>query len=175
MDHLEATVGLCNALLDISSTKRLGPFSGFTAIMHNNVTPVSPVVSSFASSSIKDHPPSTLKPSSSRLSTLEIPEDNTANARTKLDEDSAQSVRSEDGFLGLDQLAARDRAYALLLSLTKLGTGWDSSGAWFTLARAYEESGQMGKAREVLWWCIELEDTVPIRHWRNAEAHGYVL
>ncbi|MCJ1417392.1 hypothetical protein MMC32_003735, partial [Xylographa parallela] len=65
----------------------------------------------------------------------------------------------------LDRLAARDRAYGLLSSLTKLGTGWDNSEAWFALARAYEESGQVGKAKEVLWWVVELEDKRPIRVW----------
>jgi cargo-transport protein YPP1 len=53
----------------------------------------------------------------------------------------------------------------LLSSLTKLGRGWDYSEAWFSLARAYEESGQVGKAKEVLWWCVELEDTRPVRGW----------
>ena len=65
----------------------------------------------------------------------------------------------------LDRLAARDRAYGLLSSLTKLGTGWDNSQAWFALGRAYEESGQVEKAKEVLWWVVELEDKRPIRGW----------
>ncbi|TID16135.1 filamentation protein-like protein [Venturia nashicola] len=65
----------------------------------------------------------------------------------------------------LNRLAARDRAYGLLNTLTKLGSGWDYSEAWFLLARAYEESGQVGKAKEVLWWCVELEDTRPVRGW----------
>ncbi|MCJ1282958.1 hypothetical protein MMC26_002285 [Xylographa opegraphella] len=65
----------------------------------------------------------------------------------------------------LDRLAARDRAYGLLSSLTKLGTGWDNSEAWFALARAYEESGQVEKAKEVLWWVVELEEKRPIRSW----------
>ncbi|KKY20543.1 putative filamentation protein [Diplodia seriata] len=54
----------------------------------------------------------------------------------------------------LNRLAARDRAYSLLSSLTKLGTGWDYSEAWFALARAYEEGGQVQKAKDVLWWKI---------------------
>jgi tetratricopeptide (TPR) repeat protein len=65
----------------------------------------------------------------------------------------------------LNRLAARDRAYGLLSSLTKLGTGWDYSEAWFALAKCYEQSGQVEKAKEVLWWCVELEDTRPIRPW----------
>lgn len=56
----------------------------------------------------------------------------------------------------VDRLASRDRAYGLLSNLTKLGSGWNYSEAWFALGRAYEESGQADKAKEVLWWCVEL-------------------
>ena len=75
----------------------------------------------------------------------------------------------------LSRLAARDRAYGLLSTLTKLGAGWDYSEAWFALARAYEESGQVEKAKEVLWWCVELEDTHPVRDWRCVALGGFVL
>ncbi len=75
----------------------------------------------------------------------------------------------------LNRLAARDRAYGLLSTLTKLGAGWDYSEAWYALSRAYEESGQIDKTKEVLWWCVELEDTRPLREWRNVNLGGYVL
>jgi len=75
----------------------------------------------------------------------------------------------------LNRLAARDRAYGLLSTLTKLGTGWDHSEAWFTLARAYEESGQIEKTKDVLWWCVELEDTRPVRAWKHVTTGGFVL
>lgn len=75
----------------------------------------------------------------------------------------------------LNRVAARDRAYGLLSCLTKLGSGWDNSEAWFALARAYEESGQTDKAKEVLWWCIELEDNRPLRDWKKVSVGGYVL
>ncbi|KAL2256693.1 hypothetical protein VTK26DRAFT_1267 [Humicola hyalothermophila] len=75
-----------------------------------------------------------------------------------------------------DRLAARDRAYGLLSGLTKLGSGWDDAEAWFALARAYEESGQLDKARDALWWCVELEDARGVRRWDVAGAgRGYVL
>lgn len=74
-----------------------------------------------------------------------------------------------------DRLAARDRAYTLLSGLTRLGTAWDSSEAWFALARAYEESGQPDKAKEVLWWCVELEEASGVRSWRNIAAGGYIV
>jgi hypothetical protein len=71
----------------------------------------------------------------------------------------------------LDRLAARDRAYFLLSTLTKLGAGWDYPEAWSGLARAYEASGQTEKAKEMLWWCVELEDSRPLRGW---EVVGWV-
>lgn len=75
----------------------------------------------------------------------------------------------------ISRLAARDRAYGLISMLTKTGTSWDNSEAWFTLSRAYEAGSQIEKAKEILWWCIELEDRKPIRHWWNLGAGGYVL
>ena len=74
----------------------------------------------------------------------------------------------------LDRLACRDRAYGLLSSLTKLGTGWADSEAWFALARAYEESGQVEKATEILWWVVELEEKKPVRDW-SVLGVGYKL
>lgn len=84
---------------------------------------------------------------------------------------SGQSPSPEE----LNRLAARDRAYGLLSTLTKLGSGWDDSEAWFALARAYEESGQIEKAKEVLWWCVELEDTKALRPWNCVGVGGFVL
>lgn len=75
----------------------------------------------------------------------------------------------------VDRLASRDRAYGLLSNLTKLGTGWNYSEAWFALARAHEESGQADKAKEVLWWCVELEEGMGIREWDCVNTGGYVL
>ncbi|KAI0834945.1 TPR-like protein [Hypoxylon sp. FL0890] len=75
----------------------------------------------------------------------------------------------------VDRLAARDRAYGLLSGLTKLGAGWNYSDAWFALARAHEESGQLDKAKEVLWWCVELEEGMGVREWNCVSANGYVL
>lgn len=75
----------------------------------------------------------------------------------------------------IDRLAARDRAYGLLTGLTKLGSGWNYSDAWFALARAHEESGQPDKAKEVLWWCVELEEAMGVREWSCVGVGGYVL
>lgn len=75
----------------------------------------------------------------------------------------------------LNRLAARDRAYGLLSSLTKGGEGWDDSEAWFALARAHELGGEVEKAKEILWWVVRLEDTRPLRRWECVNAGGYVL
>ncbi|KAL9602110.1 MAG: hypothetical protein Q9179_002645, partial [Wetmoreana sp. 5 TL-2023] len=72
---------------------------------------------------------------------------------------------AEDSPTLLSRLAARDRAYGLLSMLTKSGRGWADSEAWFALARAHEESGQVEKAKEALWWVVELEEGRPVRDW----------
>ncbi|GAB1320635.1 Filamentation protein [Madurella fahalii] len=74
-----------------------------------------------------------------------------------------------------DRLAARDRAHGLLSGLTKLGSGWNYSEAWLALARAYEESEQVEKARDALWWCVELEDGRGVREWSIVGAGSYIL
>lgn len=75
----------------------------------------------------------------------------------------------------MDRLTARERAQGLLSILTTLGCAWDNSEAWFSLARAHEQGEEIVKAKELLWWCIELEDKKPIRHWWNLGSGGYVL
>lgn len=73
--------------------------------------------------------------------------------------------KSEASSKLLSRLAARDRAYGLLSMLTKSGRGWDDSEAWSALAKVYEQSGQIDKAKEALWWVVELEDSRPLREW----------
>lgn len=75
----------------------------------------------------------------------------------------------------LNRLAARDRAYMLLTTLTRLGSGWDHSEAWYTLARAHELSKQIEKAKQALWWVVELEECRPVRPWREAGVGGLTL
>ncbi|KAG5927120.1 hypothetical protein E4U42_002569 [Claviceps africana] len=75
----------------------------------------------------------------------------------------------------VDRLSARERAFTLLSGLTRLGTGWDNSDAWFALARAHEEIGQAEKAKEVLWWCVELEEAKGVREWRSLSNGGYII
>lgn len=103
---------------------------------------------------------------------------NSSSARPpppNIDPDSLPEPYKAECLPLVDRLAARDRASTLLSGLTRLGTGWNYSEAWFALARAHEDSGQPDKAKEVLWWCVELEEAKGVRDWRSLGAGGYVL
>jgi hypothetical protein len=145
-NHPEAIVGLSNILLDI----------------YTKAIPLEPGTDSSIS------PPST-------FSSVPIISENGADHRTAHLTAHTPSAENQLSPPELNRLAARDRAYGLLSTLTKLGVGWDYSEAWFALARAYEESGQVEKTKEVLWWCVELEDTRPVRSWREVTLGGFVL
>ncbi|KLJ12970.1 hypothetical protein EMPG_12069 [Blastomyces silverae] len=149
-DHPSATVGLANLLLDI----------------YDQTLPL-------------EKPELDLDTITPGVSLLSYSSKRKASSQTHDDEqtngNSGPSLSQESTPEALDRLAARDRAYGLLSALTKLGSAWDNSEAWFALSRAYEQSGQIDKAKEVLWWCVELEDKKPIRHWWNVGSGGYVL
>lgn len=135
-DHAAATVGLCTILLDTYSA------------------PPAPAIPT-------DPPPST-----PTLASLPPPpskhDENSENSNSP---SSSSTNTPPNPPSRLSKLAARDRAYGLLSALTKSGTGWDNSEAWFALARAYEESGQVEKAKESLWWVVELEEGRAVREW----------
>ena len=66
------------------------------------------------------------------------------------------------------RLGARDRAFGLLMAVTKSGEGWNDPRAWYALARAYEASGQGGKALKCHKWVLELERGArPSAAWRS--------
>ena len=168
-DHVGATIGLSNILHDIYAQtisahlerKLLQPISerSPTRIKESSrpiLATVSPLPSSSKGLQSYDDP-----------DTLD-PLDQNSSTQSPLSASQDQSPEA------LDRLSARDRAYGLLSSLTKLGTAWDSSEAWFALARAYEESGQLERAKEVLWWVVELEGKRPIRDW-SCLGQGYSL
>ncbi|KAI9807365.1 MAG: hypothetical protein M1833_000108 [Piccolia ochrophora] len=163
-DHPSSTIGLCNVLLDLYA--QIVPPQ--QTLPNLTLRPLHPFLASHEASSnltsLKNHE------QASYTNAQQLPDPHLANGQ----KDSFQESRRSP--LSLDRLAARDRAYGLLSSLTKLGTGWDNSDAWFALARAYEEGGQLEKAKEVLWWCVELEEGKPVRHWQWAGGNrGYVL
>jgi cargo-transport protein YPP1 len=152
-DHTKATVGLSNILLDIFEQKgaRDEPSDG---------SPKSP-------GRPKKERKSSEAMNGSRNGTLV--ESGPMATRSHAGEELRKTPEN------LNRLAARDRAYGLLSNLTKLGTSWDDSEAWFALARATELSGQVEKSKEILWWCVELEDRRPVRSWRSITAGSYVL
>ncbi|OGE57223.1 hypothetical protein PENARI_c002G08433 [Penicillium arizonense] len=157
-DHPTATIGLANLLLDIWD-QTLSP-EPLNADVDLNVSRLSLLSE-------------TPKPKSAKaISTddLKVSRE-TENAGPDEAPSSAHDVDPQQ----LHRLAARDRAYGLLSALTKLGSSWDSSEAWYALSRAYEAGEQVEKLKEVLWWCIELEDRRPIRHWSNIGSGLYVL
>lgn len=137
-DHNAATVGLSNILLDY---------------YHNNVRASQPAAT------LAESPKP--KPILANLSTSK-PSTSAAHQGGRPD-----SLKPEASPTLLSRLAARDRAYGLLSMLTKSGRGWDDSEAWFALARAHEQSGQIDKAKEAFWWVVELEDSKPLRDWSS--------
>jgi hypothetical protein len=160
-DHPKATVGLANLLLDIWEEKIPAE------------PPQPSLEADLSNISLGDAPrhTSNFQPTmSTKSSTTTGP---TERKQQKKPDDG--SMFTKDSPESLNRLAARDRAYFLLSALTKLGSSWDDSEAWFALARAYEAGGQIQKSKDVLWWCVELEDRRPIRHWWNLGTGGYVL
>ena len=171
VDHAGATVGLANILLDIYSQKiPIQPKEPSLAgeqkpkTIENETT--LPVFSKFSGSQ-------TSGSGSGGVDRASAIVDGEVHEEPHSVPSPNSNPWSEDP-KALDRLAARDRAYGLLSALTKLGRGWDDSEAWFALARSYEESGQVEKAKEVLWWVVELEEKRPVRHWRCL-GEGYKL
>ncbi|KAH8645596.1 hypothetical protein BGZ60DRAFT_535876 [Tricladium varicosporioides] len=189
-DHPSATVGLSNILLDIYSKDLLPPPSIPPLVQpHSLHTPFASAIVNLIRSTNPSYPlPSTtIQPSSlftCPRGPLGLPTAKPVSSFASIhaeastpttDASSQQPTPSETPTALLDRLAARDRAYGLLSSLTKLGTGWNYSEAWFALSRAYEDGGQPNKAREVLWWCVELEEARGVRDWNSMGSGGYVL
>lgn len=184
-DHPVAIVGVSNILLDIYTEDLLpapsitplipsGPLSTPSASTLNTAT--TPIVQPSTSTPLQTFGPLGL-PSAHVLPLIKSLDtsDSDASTPTTATSNLSPSISNKESSTALlDRLAARDRAYGLLSGLTKLGTGWNYSEAWFALARAYELGGQADKAREVLWWCVELEEGRAVRGWEEAGG-GYVL
>lgn len=183
-DHPAAIVGLSNILLDIYSEKLLPtpaipPLDGHefyddTRLPRSSTspaplktlpyTPLGLVSDSCAAEAVSSGE------GDEKEETKAVGSDNDAR-----DEDELPAPYKASHLPLVDRLAARDRAFALLSGLTRLGAGWDYSDAWFALARAHEENGQLDKAKEVLWWCVELEEAMGVRDWRSLAGGGYII
>jgi hypothetical protein len=192
-NHPSATVGLSNILLDIFSEELIPPSSlpqlippgpqltPNASTVNTAVNTLNPHLSGSAQKTRISEPgplgisvPIQTKMSpllSNKTSSQPTQSINPAQPETN----STISKKTQR----LDRLAARDRAYGLLSNLTKLGSGWNFSEAWYALARAYELGGQETKARDVLWWCVELEESRPVRgfveSFGGGNGGGYVL
>ncbi|KAL2865649.1 putative filamentation protein (Rhf1) [Aspergillus lucknowensis] len=158
-DHPKATITLADLLLDIWDQKL--PLQPPEAGVEMPLATMTPPPSKEATASKSN--------GSKRLSRAGIPDSDKPKTQNP-----APTTEDEEPKL-INRIAARERAYFLLSALTKRGTSWDNSEAWFALSRAYEAVGQTQKLKEVLWWCIELEDRRPIRHWSNLGSGVYVL
>ena len=173
-DHPGATVGLSNLLLDVYSQKipSQSPQSSVQALLLSSESSVAMDDTAHGSGSASSSAP--LSPQTPRTpTTLGLPSTNPSpHLPPSTTPRPASSHRKTPE--ALNRLAARDRAYGLLSSLTKLGSAWDNSAAWFALARAYEEGGQLDRAKEVLWWVVELEEKRPVRGW-DCLGQGYSL
>ncbi|KAI1008109.1 hypothetical protein K3495_g123 [Podosphaera aphanis] len=186
-DHVSSIVGLSNILMDIYCKDLLPPPSVPALILPKNMTPTcSPsnttnVIATLNSQPSKIEFSDSSKATDRYLGLLADVAKNTGarnepiDCSSDLESISSNESTSKSSSTLLDRLAARDRAYGLLAAVTKTRAGWNSSEAWFALARAYEESGQSDRAKEVLWWCVELEESRAVRDWTIAGSGGYVL
>lgn len=193
-DHPSAIVGLSNILLDIYTGELSSPPLIPPLIIpgqSNTALPLSVITSTTSSSlgALSNGTPSRMPSSSIPIilhGPLGLPSIQSSISTTNnqhpgfslhnSSREATHDPHSHDSTTSLlDRIAARDRAYGLLSELTKLGSGWNYSEAWFALARAYEDGGQPDKAREVLWWCVELEEGRGVRDWGAVCGGGYVL
>ncbi|GIJ85540.1 hypothetical protein Asppvi_004399 [Aspergillus pseudoviridinutans] len=160
-DHVKATVCLANLLLDIWERKM----------------PVNrPAADDLHAEMSTLYLPATAQKSSAALNKIQNKDfDNLEDRPMPSNRQIPATDIEEDEPKLLNRIAARDRAFTLLSALTKRGTAWDNSEAWYALSRAHEASGDIEKLKEVLWWCVELEDRRPIRHWSNIGSGLYVL
>lgn len=159
-DHPEGMVGLSDLLMDIYEEKL--PAEEPVPSTQSVPEPPTPLIKEARPTLGRPTTSSTLP--SRRTSVVVEPEPMEMKER-KIDPSPAE----------LNRLAARDRAYMLLSTLTKQGAGWDDSDAWYTLARAHELSREIGKAKKALWWVVELENNRPIRPWKVVSPGGYTL
>lgn len=191
-DHPAATVGLSNILLDLYTEKIVPPkaFAGLNLVGGAENMPGTNQSTADIVSPPRKHKeaPKLLPTEPLGLGAFRTPKREPHAFKptsTVADPKSPSLAQHHDSQLAppykaesiplVDRLASRDRAYGLLSNLTKLGTGWNNSEAWFALGRAHEESGQMDKAKEVLWWCVELEEGMGVRKWDCVNGGGYVL
>lgn len=155
-DHPASIIGLSELLMDIYEEKMPAE------------PPQAPLqlLPSASGSLISEARPSLTRPNSSAT----LP-----SRRPSVLIEEPKTLKQDPSPAELNRLAARDRGYMLLYNLTRLGAGRDNADAWLALARAHELSREISKAKQALWWVVELEEHRPIRPWREALVGGYTL
>lgn len=158
-DHPHGTVGLCQIILELVGEPQDGKAS---------VIPT-----------MQQVPPTVNRPGSVYATLVQSPlllkqgaASTITNSTTAIIDPATITEIETTEDEALAPLIARNRAYGLLSQLTKSGRGWDCSEAWFALARSYEATGQVEKAKGVYWWCVGLEDTRPVRGWGGVSGGG---
>ncbi|KAF7189889.1 putative cargo-transport protein ypp1 [Pseudocercospora fuligena] len=166
-DHAAGIIGLANLLLDQYEEK---------LPLEEPLNPVHPQAST-SGSLIGEAKPTLTRPNTATSTIPSHRGSYISDSRPSQPEaeDGRKKRRPDPTPAELNRLAARDRAYMLLSNLTKLGSGWDNSEAWLALARAHELSKEVSKAKEALWWVVELENNKPLRAWRDVLPGGYTL
>ena len=166
-DHAAGIIGLANLLLDQYEEK---------LPLEEPLNPVHPQAST-SGSLIGEAKPSLTRPNTATSTIPSRRGSYISDSRPSQPEaeDGRKKRRPDPTPAELNRLAARDRAYMLLSNLTKLGSGWDNSEAWLALARAHELSKEVSKAKEALWWVVELENNKPLRAWREVLPGGYTM
>lgn len=157
--HAACTIGLSNILMDIYE-QRLPE--------EEPIPPLQPLPEVSSLSLIKEARPVLTRPTTAST----VPTQRTSFV-TEAEPVETKERKIEPSPEELNRLAARDRAYMLLSNLTKQGASWDDSEAWYALARAHELSREIGKAKQALWYVVELEKNRPVRPWKVVSPGGY--
>lgn len=160
MSHHEKALGYCT-----DHSKTIIQMSSILLDIYEEKIPAEPLSSKDLMASIAPHATTNIDSFTAPNPTISVPEadmetESRINLRPKKPTDPSPAE--------LNRIAARDRAYQLLITVTKLGEAWDDAEAWYNLSRAHELMGQMDKAESCLWWVVELEDARPVRPWNVA-------
>jgi hypothetical protein len=55
-----------------------------------------------------------------------------------------------------------------MLETTTRCEGWSSAEAWFYLGKVFEASDRLTRAKECLWYALDLEQSRPVRDFSDA-------
>ncbi|KAG0353593.1 hypothetical protein BGZ54_002181 [Gamsiella multidivaricata] len=61
-----------------------------------------------------------------------------------------------------------------MLETTTKSQGWSNAEAWFYLGKVFEASDRLGRAKECLWYALDLEQSRPVREFSEALAQYLV-